>query len=502
MVEGTVFNAATSAGAAGVTVSLLRGTTAFYDTTTDGAGHFRFDNIRETDYSIRYRSPDYWLTAGESDYRPFHVTAGSPVKLEARLMPWSKISGRVVDARRNAVANAQLQLTGSGITINGRTYLRSSWGEGGGGQLSEMPMELSFRGTTDASGKFDVLVMPGTYELSVDPPLDLKPPAPLVWKRTYYPGVTLADSASTITVSPGGEISDIELKLLAVPAHAIRGIVLTPDGKPAPKAAISFGATSNADGTFELPAVAEGEWLLTAEVQTGTVKLRAAEWIEVTKHDLESVALRLAPPFSVPVRVVTDGAKDGPMPGPGPMILARGGHRASSRRDPGRVLGALLSADAKGNFQLRDVYPGLYRFEQQLQSTQAPYYLDAIRVGDADLIMQDVEISSASVITIVYKTDGGWVRGKAENCASGGVLLVPGEPALRGRGFSKSAPCDSTGHYEIAAVRPGNYYVLAFAGNGPVPPIDEALLTGAVRVAVRAAEGASADLKAVTRPVF
>src|SRR5437764_10639428 len=88
-VEGSVFDAATGAAVTGVKVELLRQTTPFYETTTDGGGRFRFDNIKESDYSVRYQSPDYWSTAGPTDYRPFHVGAGSPVKLEARLMPWS-----------------------------------------------------------------------------------------------------------------------------------------------------------------------------------------------------------------------------------------------------------------------------------------------------------------------------------------------------------------------------------------------------------------------------
>jgi hypothetical protein len=103
---------------------------------------------------------------------------------------------------------------------------------------------------------------------------------------------------------------------------------------------------------------------------------------------------------------------------------------------------------------------------------------------------------------MVYKSDGGTVSGKAENCASGGVLLVPGDPALRRKGFSKSAPCDSGGHYEVRAVRPGDYYALAFAGNGPVPALDEALLHQGVKVTVRAGEASSADLRTITRPVF
>src|SRR5260370_40704816 len=116
--------------------------------------------------------------------------------------------------------------------------------------------------------------------------------------------------------------------------------------------------------------------------------------------------------------------------------------------------------------------------------------------------MQEVEISSDVAITVAYKSDGGSVRGRAENCASGGVLLVPTDPVRRRPGFSKSGPCDSGGHYEIRAVRPGDYYALAFAGNGPVLALDEALLSQAVKVTVRAGEPSSADLRAITRPVY
>ena len=233
-VEGSVFDAATGAGVGGVKVELLKGATAFYETTTDGGGSFLIDNVKEGEYAARYQSPDYWLTAGPSDYRVFHVAAESRVKLEARLMPWSRISGRVVDGKGNGVANARVQLTGLGMVVNGRTYLRTSWGGGGGGQLSEPPMEMAFTGNTDSHGTFAVQVMPGTYGLSVLPPPDLKPPEPepdgpvLAWERTYYPGVADPSGASKIVVLPGGQTLDIELKLLAVPAHAVRGVVLTP----------------------------------------------------------------------------------------------------------------------------------------------------------------------------------------------------------------------------------------------------------------------------------
>jgi hypothetical protein len=139
-----------------------------------------------------------------------------------------------------------------------------------------------------------------------------------------------------------------------------------------------------------------------------------------------------------------------------------------------------------------------------LQPPPPPYYLDAVRAGGADLATQEVEISSGIEITVVYKSDGGSVRGTAENCVSGGVVLVPTDPALRRTGFSKSGPCDSTGRYEVRAVRPGDYYALAFAGNSPALALNEApsLMDGAVKVTVRSGEASTADLRTVTKPVF
>ena len=162
---------------------------------------------------------------------------------------------------------------------------------------------------------------------------------------------------------------------------------------------------------------------------------------------------------------------------------------------------ALAEPDANGEFIFQDAYPGVYRLGPLLPQAPPPYYLDAVRVGDADLALQEVEISSDVAITVVYKTDGGSVRGKAENCASGGVVLVPSDPARR-RVFSRSAACDSSGAYEVDAVRPGDYYALAFAGNGPVLTLDDVLLNQAVKVSVRAGEASSADLRTITKPIY
>jgi hypothetical protein len=320
--------------------------------------------------------------------------------------------------------------------------------------------------------------------------------------------VSLEEAASTIVVPPGGEVSGFQLKLRAVPARAVRGVVLHPDGTPAAKVAVTLGAEfrpgsveSKLDGTFEFPAVPEGEWRFFAEAQSGSVKMRALEWIEVKTHDVENVKLRLAAPLTVRGRLNVPSSGDEPAPRILPFTFIRvGGHSRGDDLVPGGI--ALAEPAAGGELYMQDFYPGVYRLDAMLQAPPPPYYLDSIQVGGADLTRQEVEITSDTTIAVVYKKDGGTVRGKAENCASGGVVLVPADPALQRPGFSKSGSCESNGHYEIVAVRPGDYFALAFAGNGPVMRVDQSLLNQAVRVTVRAGETSSLDLKTATRPVF
>ena len=163
-------------------------------------------------------------------------------------------------------------------------------------------------------------------------------------------------------------------------------------------------------------------------------------------------------------------------------------------------LGAIQATPGRsGNFTLQDVYPGSYRIVST--PTQAPYYMAAVRIGGADLTTAEADLSSgAGQIMIVYKSDGGTLRGTVENCAAGIVILIPQDPAVQSLPFLRSARCDQSDRYEITAVRPGDYYALAFAEPGGVPQVVDAFINQAGKVTVHADETASADLRAIRRP--
>ena len=493
-VEGCVINSATGLGIAGVEVRIVQAGETVYTAATDSQGHFLIADVKDGSYTVRYSSPDYFPHADLGATRPFQVTAGgNPVKLEAHMMPLASLTGHVVDGKGEAVPNARLELTGSGAVM---------------------------RLATDSHGKFELRrLLPDAYTLSAVPPPGLKPPDPepesdraRAWTRTYYPGVAVREAASRIVLRPGGEVLDIELKLLAVPAHAVRGVLLNPDGKPVPNAKISLGegflnplafrVVSELDGTFVFPAVADGEWGLSASLTSEGVLLKGAQWIEMEGHEIEGEKLRLSRPFSVRGRIVMNAPKGAPPPKPPSVTLVW--HVSRNGLTLGPRLGSPSQPDTDGIFQVDNVYPGVYRIVAD--DPPPPYYLDAILLGEAEPATGDVELSSGAVpITLVYKTDGGTVRGIAQKCASGGVQMVPKDGTLQRPGFLRWARCDSNDHYEIDAVRPGEYYALALTGNSwpwDATDLDDDFLNQASRVTVRTGETSSADLRAITRPAY
>jgi hypothetical protein len=432
---------------------------------------------------------------------PFQVAAGGdPVRLEVRMPPIGKISGHVLDYLGKPIPNASVQL---------------HWGES---WLCKMPscIGISRRTNTNDKGEYSVtdLDVPGTWLLSAIAPSSWKPPETrddqrLDWAQTFYPGVIDPQLAARVMVRIGGEISNLDIKLAAVPVHRIRGVVLDVTGNPVPSATVTLGKGTGSPalirsagraGTFEFEAVAEGDWRLSANVSQGGTKLWTARRVELKARDLENLELRPAAPFAIQGKIVLDVPEGVPSPKPPSVTLAFNGGAAGLADKPAGVFLTGIP-DAKGDFQIQNVYGGPYQILPGLSPPQ--YYLDSIRIGGHDALESGVEIlSGAQRLTVVYKLGGGTVRGTVEKCAGGTVRLLPHDKAMRRPGFVWFAPCDANDRYAITAVRPGEYYPLAIAGDSPTPWYasmwdEDGLVSNAGTVTVREGENSSADLRAI-----
>lgn len=473
-VEGTVINSVTGAGIGGAKVVLQRGETPAFSATADATGHFRIEGVNDGSYSVRYTADRYFSSRRNP---PIQVIAGAaPVPIEGRLVPLARVSGRVVDPSGQVVRDAFVELA----TL--QSFLTARTGEQG---------RFSFDS-----------VMPdqADYILKVEPPPGWKPPEsagkPLTWATTFYPGVARREQAAPIALAAGANLQGLDIKLVAVPTHSVRGVLLKREGSVAPKVSIvlwetgsrrraAYHAESNSNGAFEFPAVADGEWRLHAEWKDQDVTLITDEWIDVRGRDLKDLKTRLAAPFTVSGRVMMEHPEGQAAPSAPTMLLFRvhGGQILFADQ---AVFTAHPGAD--GRFQFEGMYPGSYVFQPGGPPPQG-FYLDSIQQGETP-VGDGLEISADSAeLAVVYKTHGGAVRGSVEKCGSGQILLVRRD---RPRG-ALVADCDATGRYQIGAVRPGEYYVVAVS-DFRLRPIDAALLQMATRATVRAGETTQLDL--------
>ena len=125
-VEGTVVNSVTRKGIEGIAVELIWSGESAYSATTDAQGNFRIENVLSGVYNARYSSSDY-LRDRDSPATRFQVFAGTPVKLEARMIPFGRVSGRVVDGRSEPVAGAAVIIASANATTSLKTNAKGEF---------------------------------------------------------------------------------------------------------------------------------------------------------------------------------------------------------------------------------------------------------------------------------------------------------------------------------------------------------------------------------------
>jgi hypothetical protein len=502
-VEGHVVNAATGAGIAGASVRLRPAGDSpdgsDYSATTDAEGRFRIEGVKDGAYRARYSAKGFTLVLRPGEILPPVAIAGGgePVRLEVKMQPLGKLSGRVKDGDGNPVQNATVWL------VRGIKWCKP-------------PLCLPVRLQAKANEKGEYLIEnldPGPWLLSASAPPSWEPPQAdrderFGWAQTFYPGVTDPQLAEPVMLGTGSEQWSPDIKLIAVPVRRVRGRILDVQGHPVAKAAVAldngFGLglvqTTKDDGRFEFTAVAKEEWRLSASVEEGGVKLWASQSIEIKNDDLENVELRLTAPFMLRGTMMMEAPEGRVAPEP-PIIDLELASSAFLLSDPATDTSIHIFSN-DGKLTVRNVYPGSYQV-QPLADTAAPYYLDSIRLGERDAMGWVTIVSDAEPLIIRYKLGGGSVHGTVEECNGCDVFLIPREVVLRRAGLLRVTRCGENGRFEFPAVRPGEYYGFAIAGAVPSGLHftdliqNDDVLKQASSVTVRANESTSAEIRRI-----
>lgn len=386
--------------------------------TTDTEGRFRIPDLAPgTVVGLKVMAP------GRVDAEVPGIEAPTPSPVEIVLRPAARVAGRVVDERRQGIAEAQVVLTAEAQrAVFGGQALP-------GGALGQT--------MTDAAGAFVIEgVAPGTATL-------------VATASGYRPA-----RREGIEVAEGAEVAGIEVELSA--GAVVTGRVSGADGLPLPDAdvevvrppveglfdllgSIGLRTQTDADGVYRLEGVPEGQLSIAAQHRD---HLRAVRDLDVEAGE-NRLDLRLERGLEVEGRVLD--AVGGPVAG---AQLYLGGQQQMSLVRP-------VSSAEDGSFRFTGVAPGTYDLWARKEGQ-----------GGAEARLEGVRVAAANVTGLELRLEGGGaIRGRilgVEPAELAAVRIV----AQRDDGQTATGRADHTGGYRVEPVGAGEWTVVAGIGLG------------------------------------
>jgi len=289
----------------------------------------------------------------------------------------------------------------------------------------------------------------------------------------YYPGVSTAYEATALTVVAGSDVNNVNIAFKNTPRFTISGRAPVPNADSVdvrlallPANAdvgpgFDYPTHSNPDGSFRIPNVSPGEYVILATVDiAGLRKYSAATRVTVGNEDLENVVVSMTPGADVAGIIRSDD---------GPAKLNPQGLGVSLMRSDGLPSQRIsATADAIGQFFLPQIPPGTY--EALVESLPPGTYVAGLRMANGTALPDTLNIglgfgNGPVKIEVVLSSTGGSVDGMIVdgqgNPVSGvQIVLVPEGRRRPDRYILAST--DESGRFQISGIRPSRYTAFAF----------------------------------------
>ncbi len=453
-----------------------------------------------------------------------HVVGDVPARADARLNPWGRVRGRVVDEEGKPVAKVRVEISN---VVGGDTVAD----ERGEFSFSDLP-----------PGSYTVVAKP-------QPETHMREGELVGTVPVYYLSATDLAEASEIPVGWGADVAGIELRLTSVPVHRVSGVVSDEAGKPVANAMVRLlgrtpptrktmtGASisgpgplmrvplqgsdsliqmltrairdysvgpgrepkiamveSRADGTFEFPSVQKGDWRVTAESDERRFGVASAS---VADEDVEGVQIRLSGQFNVEVSADWRDLQPPKPDNGGPAYTG-----FLVRLQPLEEQPQVQFNPEGGVTSIHGAFPGRYRVMASGPLDRS-YYISSVTLGGTDVLGKVMDLTpGAGPFEAVIKHDMGSVRGTVENAEGASVYLVPqaADEVIHYVAISAGAG----GSFEFKNVIPGDYYVVAFDRSDkkelPSQDLPYSIASLGSRVKVEPSAGATANVRANKSP--
>jgi len=478
--------------------------------TTDGDGRYEFKDVKAGRYTISATKASY-VSMSYGQTRPFE--AGTPLEIkdgqtvervDFTLPRGGVILGRILDEFGEPLSDVQVAAMHYQFQ-QGRRQLVST------GRSA----------SSDDMGEFRLYgITPGQYYLQATWRSSMGGagnPGQTSYAPTFFPGVSDAAQAQRFTIGIGQELSDLVMSLKPVKATHVTGTVLTSEGRPMTGMLMvmqmtnggfsgTTGSSIRPDGTFELNALAPGDYTLRAMSNMGNPfgpdSESATLKITVTGEEIKDLQLVAVKPSLVRGRLIVDPAAAQRLQTTAVAITML------PLEQQMMMMGGLVPGKVTDDFtfELRSS-PGKYR----VGSINMPqgFSIRAVRLGGVDVTDSGVEIKPNEEVTglEVELTDRlttilGLVsnpRGEPSKDYSAIVFAQDSEQWTANSRYRSSGRPDQDGRYRIAGLPPGRYYIVAVdhlePGQASDPEFLERIRGKATTFSLSEGETKSIDLK-------
>jgi protocatechuate 3,4-dioxygenase beta subunit len=442
-----------------------------YGAVTDAGGRFTIQDIEPGSYFMVAERNGF--TDGQSGrwgpgHSPTTVTLNPgqhTSDIVFRLVPHGVITGRVLDEDGEPVQNVQVNVLRYRF-FRGKRQLVPSGGSG-----------------TDDLGEYRIFGLePGKYYLSANyrrwnmmMAQDRTPGgAPEEgYAPTYFPGTTDPAGAVAIEVSAGAMLGGTDLTLRKIRTVRIRGRVANATGGGLPSHTMlrlmprnsAFGgffpqafteALRNRGGTFEFRGVAPGAYMVWPQWSDEGQGYSSMQPVDVGNNNLDDVTVLLSRGVELKGQVRSEGPGDVSL---GNLVIGLEPKEMVQRR--------VVKTNDDGSFAIQNVPADHYWVN--VYGFPPAYYLKSVRMGDADSLESGLDTTqgAAGTLEITIGGNGGQIEGSAADSkqkpASGAVVaLVPDAPRRERLMLFKTAATDTTGHFSITGIAPGEYKLFAW----------------------------------------
>jgi hypothetical protein len=484
---------------------------------TDGDGAYAFAQVPPGEYTLRaerrgYASRVFDRAGNASDSKKITVSAGQTIdKFDFRLFVGGAISGTVLDDENQPLEDAEV----SAIRL---TYHR-------GGLVEEKQVATV---QSDDLGEFRLFDLPpGDYfvrglnmHTNMEETTSKLYDSISAFRSTYYPGKPTTEGAQKVKVRPGVETSGVRFSLSRQSTYSISGMILDPTAATIPKryfispAYVGTGTLGltppapNPDGTFLIPGVPSGEYILWAfALMTGPAtdaerQLQVSSGgkiIQVLDNDVHT-DVQIGTRGEVDGRVVIENSSGQSISGIGVTLLSELLKKVFDKFN--NIYDS--TTDQGGKFRITRVETGGYNFS--LYGTTEMYLKKAV-CNKIDYTFRPFTMDAGETFgdcVLTLANDTGVIKGqvlRGDNPVGDEVVVaIPESPSLRQIArYTVTGSTNAKGEYQLKAIVPGDYFLFA------VPPDDaetyfdirfgDRNMRDAERVSVKSSETKTVPLK-------